>query len=270
MSLAWEPKTPLRLRPPGIAGGLRALGRGVPLVLLLALGLLLLLLLRLLERPLHGSRRPWTPWITVAVCRGALLLLGLRARRRGPRLVRQGVVVANHSSWLDVLALGSLGPLVFVSKAEVAGWPGIGWLARATGTLFVRRDRRGEVGRQVAALRERIERGEVVCLFPEGTSSDGRRVLPFKPALLAAVPPGVLVQAVSLSWEAPDGEDPRFYGWFGDAAFGPHAWVVLGTRRPGGVSVRRHAPLVAGRDRKALAREAEGLVRDALRLRPPL
>ena len=178
------------------------------------------------------------------------------------------MVVANHSSWLDILALGALGPLVFVSKAEVAGWPGIGWLARATGTLFVRRDRRGEAGGQVAAIRERIERGEVVCLFPEGTSSDGRRVLPFKPTLLAAVPPGMPVQPVSLAWRAPEGEDPRFYGWFGGAELGVHAWAVLGARRAGGVAVRRHAPLVAGTDRKALAREAEGLVRDALRLSP--
>lgn len=266
MSLTWEPDEPLRLRPVGAAGGVRAVSRGAPLVLLLALGLLLLLLLRLLERPLHGQRRPWTPWITVAVCRGALRLLGLRVGRRGPRLVRRGAVVANHSSWLDILALGSLGPLVFVSKAEVAGWPGIGWLARATGTIFVRRDRRGDVGRQVAQVRERIERGELVCLFPEGTSSDGRRVLPFKPALLAALPPEALVQAVSLAWEAPEDEDPRFYGWFGGAAFGSHAWAVLGARRHGGVTMRRHAPLVAGTNRKALAREAEGLVRDALRV----
>ena len=80
MSATWEPEEPLRLRPLGPAGAIRATIRGVPLLLLLAGGLLLLLLARLLEQPLHGSRRPWTPWITVAVCRGALLLLGLRVR----------------------------------------------------------------------------------------------------------------------------------------------------------------------------------------------
>lgn len=266
MSLTWQPDRPLAVAPVAWDGRLRALARGLPLVLLLGGGLLLLLLLRLVERPLHHPRRPWTPWITVAVCRGALRLLGLEVRREGEPMRGAGAVVANHSSWLDILAINAARPVVFVSKAEVAGWPGIGWLARATGTVFVRREARGKTLAQVAAIRARIEGGEAVVLFPEGTSADGRRVLPFKPALLAAVPPGAVVQPVTLSWTAPEGEDARFYGWFGGQDFGPHALTVLAVRRPGGVVLTWHPPIpAAGQDRKALAREAEARVRAGLR-----
>ncbi len=266
MSLTWQPDRPLAIAPVAWDGRLRALARGLPLVLLLGGGLLLLLALRLLERPLHHPRRPWTPWITVGVCRGALRLLGLEVRHEGAAMPEGGAVVANHSSWLDILAINAARPVVFVSKAEVAGWPGLGWLARATGTVFVRREARGETPAQVAAVRERIERGEGVVLFPEGTSTDGKRVLPFKPALLAGVPPDAAVQPVTLSWTAPDGEDARFYGWFGGQDFGPHALAVLAARSPGGVVLTWHPPIPArGRDRKALAREAEASVRAGLR-----
>jgi 1-acyl-sn-glycerol-3-phosphate acyltransferase len=160
--------------------------------------------------------------------------------------------------------------VVFVAKSEVAGWPGIGWLARATGTLFVRREARGEVAAQARALAGRIEAGQVPVLFPEGTSTDGRRVLPFKPALLAGLlapglPERLAVQPVTLAYEAPTGEDPRFYGWFGGADFGPHALAVLAARRQGSVRVTFHLPIpVEGRDRKSLAAEAEARVRAAL------
>jgi 1-acyl-sn-glycerol-3-phosphate acyltransferase len=179
-------------------------------------------------------------------------------------------MLANHSSWLDVLVLNAQAPVVFVAKSEVAGWPGIGWLARATGTLFVRREARGEVAAQARALAGRIEAGQVPVLFPEGTSTDGRRVLPFKPALLAGLlapglPERLAVQPVTLSYEAPPGEDPRFYGWFGGADFGPHALAVLAARRQGSVRVTFHPPIpVEGRDRKSLAAEAEARVRAAL------
>lgn len=265
MSLTWQPDRPLDPVPLAWDGWLRALARGLPLLILLGAGLLLLLLLRLAERPLRHPLRPWTPWIAVAVCRGALRILGLRVRQDGAPTPAVGAVVANHSSWLDVLALNAARPVVFVSKAEVADWPGIGWLARATGTVFIRREARGEAPAQVAAIRARIERGEAVVLFPEGTSTDGRRVLPFKPALLAGVPPDAVVQPVTLSWAAPEGEDARFYGWFGGQDFGTHAVAVLAARRPGGVTLTWHPPVAArGRDRKALAREAEARVRAGL------
>lgn len=267
MSLTWREGPDLVPGRPSATGWVRVALRGVPLVLLLAGGLGLMGLLRVVEGPLCGARRPMTPWITVGVCRTALRLLGLRMTVRGQPGRGSGVVVANHSSWLDILVLNAQGPVVFVSKAEVAGWPGIGLLARATGTLFVRRDARGEVAQQARAVAERVRQGAVPVLFAEGTSTDNQRVLPFRPALFEGVVgvPGAEVRPVTLRYEAPEGEDPRFYAWFGDMDFGPHALAVLALRRGGRVRLTWHPPIpVEGRDRKGLAAEAEALVRAAL------
>jgi 1-acyl-sn-glycerol-3-phosphate acyltransferase len=160
--------------------------------------------------------------------------------------------------------------VVFVAKAEVATWPAIGWLARATGTLFVRREARGEAALQAEAVGSRLRAGQRLVIFPEGTSTDNLRVLPFRAALFAgllspSLPPGSVVQPVTLSYAAPEGEDPRFYAWFGGASFGPHAVAVLAARRQGTVRVTFHSPIpVASRDRKSLAAQAEVAIRSAL------
>lgn len=269
MSLTWRGDSELVLPAPGMLGLARAALRGVPLLLLLTAGLAASLLLRAVERPLCGPRRPVTSWVAVAVSRAALRLLGLRVAVRGRRFAGPGALVANHSSWLDVLVLNAQGPAVFVAKSEVAGWIGIGWLARATGTIFVRREARGEAAAQVRALASRLGAGQTIVLFPEGTSTDNRRVLPFRSALFAGLaapglPEGLAVQPVTLRYRAPPQADPRFYGWFGGASFGPHALAVLAAPRQGGVRVTLHPPIpAAGRHRKSLAAQAEAAVRSA-------
>jgi lyso-ornithine lipid O-acyltransferase len=270
VSVTWrEGPDPMPARPDA-AGWARVALRGAPLLLLLVLGLVLKMAVRLVERPLCHPSRPVTPWITVLVCRGALRLLGLRVEVAGRPMRGAGAMVANHSSWLDIFALNAQAPAVFVSKAEVAAWPGIGLLARATGTLFIRRESRAEASEQARAVSERLCNGETLLFFPEGTSTDGRRVLPFKSALFAGLlgtglPQGLIVQPVSLSWKAPEGEDPRFYAWWGGMDFGPHALAVLAVRRSGGFRITYHPPIpVEGRDRKSLAAEAEAAVRSAI------
>jgi 1-acyl-sn-glycerol-3-phosphate acyltransferase len=267
----WQSPEPPPVAPrPGPAGWLRLLARGGALAAVVFGGLALLLALRLLERPLFGLRRPVTPWITVAVCRAALRILGLRAEMRGRPLRGRGSMVANHVSWLDIFVLNAAGPLYFVSKAEVAGWPGIGWLARATGTLFIARDRT-EAARQKLMMEARLRAGHRLMFFPEGTSSDGLRVLPFKPTLFAAffehgLAEALEVQPVSVIYRAPVGEDARHYAWWGEMAFGPHLLKLLAAPGPGGVMVIWHAPLPV-RDfagRKPLAAACEATVRGAV------
>ena len=233
-------------------------------------GLAVHLSLRLLERPLFGLRRPVTPWITQGVCKAALAVMGIGLRVTGAPMPGRGAVVANHVSWLDIFALNAPQRIYFVSKSEVAGWPGIGWLARATGTVFIRRDAR-DAREQKLLFEARLRAGHHLCFFPEGTNSDGLRVLPFKPTLFAAffVPElaGLLaIQPVTLVYRAPPGRDARFYGWFGALSFGAHLLRVLAQVRQGGIEVVFHAPVpVAGvADRKEMARRCEAAVRKAL------
>ena len=257
------PPPPRRL---SAADWLRILRRGGTLCLVLVAGLVGLLILRTIERPFSGARRPVTREIPRAVSLLACRLIGLHRVQRGSPMTGPGAAVANHASWLDIFVLNAADPVLFVAKSEVAGWPGIGWLARASGTIFVRRER-GAAAEQSAELAEAVARGDRPLLFPEGTSSDGARVLPFKPALFAAFSgPGRApqrVQPVALRYAAPAGEDRRVYGWWGDMGFGPHVLQVLALPRQGTVTVAYLPPRPAGPEacRKRLAAACEEDIR---------
>ncbi|WP_372573965.1 lysophospholipid acyltransferase family protein [Ruegeria jejuensis] len=267
MSATWQgddAPDPLQI---GVIGwGLVAL-RGLVLAMLVFGGLLILLLLRLFERPIFGTRRPVTPYITQFVCRNAFRILGMKFRTRGALMTERGAVVANHSSWLDIFALNARKRIYFVSKAEVAKWPGIGWLARATGTVFIERDRR-KAREQTEMFEERLRAGHKLLFFPEGTSTDGQRVLPFKTTLFAAFFTEQLrdfmhVQPVSVVFHAPKGQPDRFYGWWGEMEFGPHLLKTLAAWPQGGVELTYHPPVKVSdfADRKMLAAYCEQAVR---------
>lgn len=251
---------------PTPTGWLLVLLRGGAIIAVLLAGVLLILPLRLIERLFTGPRRPVTgPWVQ-GVCRLCLWIMGLRWRRIGQPLRGAGAAAANHSTWLDIFVLNAAMPVFFVSKAEVAGWPGINILTRVTDTHFVTRD--PKLARQQAAeFAERTRAGHRLLFFPEGTSSDGTRVLPFKATLFQgfldpALPDALAIQPVSVRYHAPRGRDPRFYGWWGDMALGPHLLAILAQARQGCVTVTLHPPITtAGRNRKELAALAEAAVR---------
>ncbi|MEM6823555.1 MAG: lysophospholipid acyltransferase family protein [Pseudomonadota bacterium] len=237
------------------------------LSMVLFTGLACLLIVRVLEKPLFGLDRPWTPILVQGVCKAALAIIGLSVTRHGTPMRLRGGMVANHGSWLDIFVLNAGARVYFVSKEEVAQWPGIGWLARATGTLFIARKAQGARD-QRALFEARLLAGNKLLFFPEGTSSDSLRVLPFKSTLFAAFLSEGLretnwVQPVTVIYSAPQGGDRRFYGWWGDMAFGPHLLKLLAARKHGSVTVHYHAPLKASEfhDRKALAEVCEGIVR---------
>ncbi len=251
----------------GPMGWVRVLLRGLVLGAVVFGGLVLLLLVRLIERPLCGLRRPVTPYVTQGVCRLAFVILGIRHRVHGTPMSQPGAVVANHSSWLDIFALNAVKRVYFVSKSEVARWPGIGWLARATGTVFIDRDPR-KAKAQTAIFEQRLLAGHKLLFFPEGTSTDGLTVLPFKTSLFAAflapqLRPHLYIQPVTLIYHAPEGEDARFYGWWGDMMFGAHLLKTLAARSQGRVTVIYHTPLKVSvfDDRKTLAAQLEQDVR---------
>ncbi len=253
----------------GLLGWVLVILRGVPLALLVFGGLIILLTLRLFERPLFGVRRPVTPFITQFVCRNAFRILGIGFRSTGTLMDQQGAVVANHTSWLDIFSLNARKRIYFVSKAEVAKWPGIGWLARATGTVFIERNPK-KAREQTKVFRERLKAGHKLLFFPEGTSTDGLRVLPFKTTLFAAFFAEELcdfmyVQPVSVIFHAPEGQPDRFYGWWGEMEFGPHLLKTLGARKQGSVELIYHIPAKVSDfpNRKALAAHCEEAVRHA-------
>ncbi len=254
-------------------GWLRVAWKGAAVGIVTFGCLLVLLILRQIERPLYLERRPWTPHITQFVCRAALRIIGLEHHHEGQPLQGHGAMVANHASWLDIFVLNAEARIYFVSKAEVAGWPGIGWLARATGTFFIKRDP-AEARRQVAEMGRRLELGQKLLFFPEGTSTDGRRVLPFRTTLFQPLVAenregDFEVQPVTVVYHAPAGADPRIYGWWGEMEFGSHLLQTLALPRQGRVEVIYHPPMriVGSGGRKALAQSARRVIEDTLAAR---
>ena len=270
MSKAWDPDITPHATRLGLVGWIYFSARVLALGGLVFGGLGVLALVRLAERPLFGHHRPLTPHITQFVCRGAFLIIGVQHRTEGEIMTGPGAVVANHTGWLDIFALNARKRIYFVSKDEVAGWPGIGLLARATGTLFIRRNQR-EARAHVETFVERLSLGHKLLFFPEGTSTDGRRVLPFKPTLFAAffadgLRETLAIQPVSVIYRAAPGADPRQYGWWGDMDFAPHFVGTLGARKQGSVTICYHPPVQVRdfADRKSLASALEDRVRQGL------
>ena len=131
--------------------------------------------------------------------RCAARVCGARVKVVGTHLKRDVFFVANHISWVDILALAGASGTAFVAKAELATAPVVGWLARLNRTVFVKREHRMGVAEQINALKEALVDNWSVTVFPEGTTTDGQSLLPFKTSMLSVLeppPPGVLVQPV--------------------------------------------------------------------------
>ena len=211
-----------------------------------------------------------------------LRLFGVRVTQSGspPAAGEAGLVLANHVSWLDIVALGSLRPLSFIAKSEIAGWPVIGVLAKLQRTVFVVRAKRSATARVNAAVGRRLAGGELIVLFAEGTTGDGIRLLPFRSSLVgaarAALGPddagGALrLQPLALAYPRRNGlplmraERPEV-AWYGDMDLAPHLLQFV-KGGPIDVHVAWGAPIPfeAATDRKAATAQAEASVRTALR-----
>lgn len=230
--------------------------------------MILLFIARLLETPF--GKRPVSPRIVQLACRICLFLLRVDVVTVGTPMKHDGAVVSNHASWFDIFALNAPQRVNFVSKAEVSKWPVIGLVARSTGTVFIER-RPSQAKKHKTQFEERLLAGERLLFFPEGTSTDSRRVLNFKSTLFEAffsehLKTTMWIQPVSLIYHAPKGEDPRFYGWWGEAPFAPHFLKTLGATGRGRAEIRFHAPVVVAdfENRKALAVHCEAEVRSGL------
>jgi 1-acyl-sn-glycerol-3-phosphate acyltransferase len=203
-------------------------------------------------------------------------LFGIRVRVIGSPVQDEGVlIVANHTSYLDILVFSAAARVSFVAKAEVQTWPFFSTLAKLQETVFVERTRRSATGQARDQIRERLLAGDALVLFPEGTSSDGNKVLNFKSALMGAVEATlgdddegharhVRVQPVSTAYIGlhgmPMGRENRpLFAWYGDMELVPHLWEAVQTG-PIDVVVEFHPPMsvdsVGGRKELAVAAEA--------------
>lgn len=252
-----------------IWGWIRVVVRGLLVLFFLFGGAATIFLIRLIEKPFFGFSRPWSGYIPSFVCRMSILSMGIKFKVRGTKMKTAGAVVANHSSWLDILTLNAADQVFFVSKSEVANWFGIGWLAKTVGSVFINRDPR-EAQSQKDLFEERLTAGQRLLFFPEGTSTDNMCVLPFKSTLFAAffsdqLKPLMHIQAATVNYIAPEGQDPRFYGWWGDMEFEPHMLQMLAARKHGTFEVVFHEPVAVSdfKNRKTLSLEMESRVRSA-------
>lgn len=238
------------------AGGVRLIGR----VLWIAAPSLFLVPAHYLWRAL---RRP-SPWsrhflaITARAC-------GMRVAIIGTPLADDVFFVGNHLSWIDIPALGGVTGTVFVAQDRIAQWPVFGWLARLNDTVFVSRTDKSQVGAQVMALRTAMARHRRLALFPEGTTTDGNSLLPFKASLFAAIDPplpGMRVQPVVFDFDAA-GKD---LAWIGVETAPANAWRVFS--RKGSFEVRlRFLDAFDPRDiggRKAVSAECRKRIAAAL------
>ncbi|ALP62193.1 lysophospholipid acyltransferase family protein [Paraburkholderia caribensis] len=231
---------------------------------------------RLVVHLLHGMWTVWTRFpratpqqrleLNRAWSLRMLQLCGMRlvVHNDGARLDEGVLVVANHISWLDIYVINAWRPTPFVSKAEIRKWPVVGWLAQQLGTVFIQREKRSDAKRIMHELANRLNAGELMCVFPEGTTSDGVQLLPFHANMFqAAVSASRPVQPVCMMYEDAQGRQSTAPAYIGELSLGESLDAML---RAGPLTAHVYvgAPLAPGADRRLLAAEAQASVGAAL------
>jgi 1-acyl-sn-glycerol-3-phosphate acyltransferase len=211
---------------------------------------------RLLRLPM-----PWPRWFLGR----AAWIAGARVTKIGTPLRRDVFYVSNHLSWIDILALGGASGTAFVAKAEIGTAPVVGWLANMNRTVYVKRENRLGVADQINQLRDALADNWAITIFPEGTTTDGKSLLPFKTPMLRVLeppPPGVMVQPVLLDY----GHASEEIGWIGQERGLNNARRILA--RKGGFELKVHfLEPFDPRDfpgRKAIAAESRRRIEEAL------
>ena len=186
-------------------------------------------------------------------------IIGARVRSDGSPIRPHTLMIANHTSWVDIPVLGAATGCAFVSKDELKGHPVMHWLCEQVGTVFVdRSDRRGIV-EQTADMLRALDRKQPLALFPEGTVSDGSRLLPFRPSLLSAFAPppeGVTIRPVAIDY----GPATLEFGWPAHESGRENFLRMLGRRGTVDVTIHLLPPLAHLADRKTLARAAHDAI----------
>lgn len=222
---------------------------------------------------LHIAREPLRSRIIRAWSAKLLAILNVEARVHGqaPTLATQGVMlVSNHVSWMDVWLLQSVRPLRFISKADVRGWPIIGYLAQAGGTLFIQREKRHHTAAIVSQAEAVLARGDCLALFPEGTTTNGLRLRAFHPSLFqVAVNQGGAISLATIRYVFEDGRIDTAPAYADEITL-PESMRAILARRKIIAEVNFFDTLdTRGKTRRALALEAEAAIAGVLNLPIP-
>ena len=228
---------------------------------------LLLTALIIVMVPLHYIYRifaygsPFPMWFL----RFAARISGARVKVHGTHLKRDVFYIANHVSWLDILSLAGACGTAFVAKAELERAPIVGWLSKINRTVFVKREARMSVANQINALKEALADNWAVTIFPEGTTTDGQSLLPFKTSMLSVLeppPPGVMVQPVLIDY----GPVAEWIGWIGEEGGLNNAKRVLSRKGTFPLHIHFLEPFspVDFRGRKAISTEGRRRIEEAL------
>ena len=234
-------------------------------VLVLGLVTLVLWLVLVIVWPfaaLAGVGAEWRVRMTGVWSTCLAWILSMRIEVEGTAPPRGVLLVSNHLSYIDIVLLSSRVRCSFVSKSDVADWPLIGHLARLVGTLFIDRNRRRDVVRVAGEIRARLARGRTVVVFPEGTSTNGVNVAPFRSSLLEpAIASALPVYYATIRYSVPAGEAAATdsVAWWGDMSFAPHLAHLM---RMSGFTARVvfGAEPIEETDRKSLARRLHSAV----------
>lgn len=187
--------------------------------------------------------------------------LGIQVEALGEPSTAASLWVSNHISWLDILVINAVHPARFVSKADVRRWPVLGWMVACGGTLFIQRERKRDALRVVHQIAEALKAGDIVAMFPEGTTGDGQSLLPFHANLLqAAVSTEVPVQPLTLRYRDREAEPSRAVAWVGQMSLLQSLWQVVSAEQ---LTVRVSSLALvpsAGCERRELSDTLRGLM----------
>lgn len=195
--------------------------------------------------------------------RTVLRILGFSIDKRGSVAKGGAAIVANHISWVDILAFAAYGGGYFVAKIELSQSWGVGFIARRYRTVFIVRER-SETARFVEILRERFQKGDRILFYPEATTSDGLQVLPFKRSLFEALNyegQQVPIQPLSFFFEPPKGASANYYGLWGDMSLGVHVVSILKQPRQGCIHMKFGEILPQYDTRRETAKAAEAAIK---------
>jgi len=194
----------------------------------------------------------------------AICGIKLVVHQHGEVLGRGAMLVGNHISWIDIYVIDAWRPTPFVSKAEIAKWPVIGWLAKTIGTVFIQREKRSDAKKIMHQLADILSAGGLIALFPEGTTTDGLTVQPFHANMFqASVLAGTPIQPICMMYEDQYGRQSPAADYIGDTTLGQSIDMIL-SASPLTAHLYVGAPLAAGTDRRQLADQAQQAVSHAL------